>query len=165
MEQVLQDIQNERKHQDKKWGGPSHDDQHDTYDFLGFIDDYVGLARRALDRAPLNHQEIRKRMIQVGALAVAAVESFDRRYTHNNRTAADCELDCGGLHAPLPILRAKKALSGMQSGEHLHIKFSSTAEPGDNADDIRNFCIQTGNFLIGDISCQHDQCTAIIRKA
>ena len=33
----------------------------------------------------------------------------------------DQELDASGLNCPLPILRAKKALSAMQSGQVLHI--------------------------------------------
>ena len=33
----------------------------------------------------------------------------------------DQELDACGLNCPLPILRAKKALNGMQGGQVLHI--------------------------------------------
>ena len=34
---------------------------------------------------------------------------------------ADQELDTRGLNCPLPILRAKKTLNGMSSGQTLHI--------------------------------------------
>ena len=33
----------------------------------------------------------------------------------------DQELDASGLNCPLPILRAKKSLSGMSAGQVLHI--------------------------------------------
>jgi len=33
----------------------------------------------------------------------------------------DQELDASGLNCPLPILRAKKALAGLQSGQVLHV--------------------------------------------
>ena len=33
----------------------------------------------------------------------------------------DEELDASGLNCPLPILRAKKALAGMDAGKVLHI--------------------------------------------
>ncbi len=33
----------------------------------------------------------------------------------------DQELDATGLNCPLPVLRAKKALSGMSAGQVLHI--------------------------------------------
>jgi tRNA 2-thiouridine synthesizing protein A len=34
---------------------------------------------------------------------------------------ADLELDARGLNCPLPILRAKKALKRMSSGQILHV--------------------------------------------
>ena len=41
--------------------------------------------------------------------------------------AADIELDARGLNCPLPILRSKKALSGMSSGQVLRIQ---STDPG-----------------------------------
>lgn len=56
----------------------------------------------------------------------------------------DQELDACGLNCPLPILRAKKALSGMDSGKVLHI---ITTDPG-AVKDFEAFAKQTGNQLL-----------------
>lgn len=57
---------------------------------------------------------------------------------------ADTTLDAKGLNCPLPILRAKKALKGMQSGQILAIE---ATDPG-SAKDFESFCTQTGNVLV-----------------
>ena len=54
------------------------------------------------------------------------------------------ELDTRGLNCPLPILKAKKALAEMQSGEL--IKVVST-DPGSTRD-FQAFARQTGNELV-----------------
>jgi tRNA 2-thiouridine synthesizing protein A len=54
------------------------------------------------------------------------------------------EVDASGLNCPLPILRAKKALADMQSGEVLKI----TATDGGSSHDFPTFAKQTGNELI-----------------
>ncbi len=56
----------------------------------------------------------------------------------------DREVDARGLSCPLPILRAKKALAGMQSGETLKIV---STDPG-SMRDFQAFARQTGNALI-----------------
>jgi tRNA 2-thiouridine synthesizing protein A len=56
----------------------------------------------------------------------------------------DQELDASGLNCPLPILRAKKALSAMQSGQVLHI---IATDPG-AMKDFEAFAQQTGNELM-----------------
>lgn len=56
----------------------------------------------------------------------------------------DKELDARGLNCPLPILRAKKALNDMQSGQVLRIV---ATDPG-SAKDFEAFCKQTGNELL-----------------
>ena len=55
----------------------------------------------------------------------------------------DTELDASGLNCPLPILRAKKTLAGMQSGQILHI---IATDPG-SVKDFEAFAKQTGNEL------------------
>ncbi|MCU7959481.1 MAG: sulfurtransferase TusA family protein [gamma proteobacterium symbiont of Bathyaustriella thionipta] len=57
---------------------------------------------------------------------------------------ADQELDASGLNCPLPILRAKKALGGMEAGQILHI---IATDPG-SVKDFEAFAKQTGNELI-----------------
>jgi tRNA 2-thiouridine synthesizing protein A len=56
---------------------------------------------------------------------------------------ADQELDASGLNCPLPILRAKKTLNGMEAGKVLHI---IATDPG-SVKDFEAFCKQTGNVL------------------
>ena len=56
----------------------------------------------------------------------------------------DQELDASGLNCPLPILRAKKILSDMKSGQTL---FIIATDPG-SVKDFEAFSRQTGNALI-----------------
>ena len=56
----------------------------------------------------------------------------------------DKELDARGLNCPLPILRAKKALADMQSGEVLRV---TSTDPG-SVKDFAAFAKQTGNELL-----------------
>lgn len=54
------------------------------------------------------------------------------------------ELDASGLNCPLPILRAKKTIATMGSGEVVKI---TATDPG-AVKDFEAFCKQTGNELI-----------------
>jgi tRNA 2-thiouridine synthesizing protein A len=56
----------------------------------------------------------------------------------------DKELDARGLNCPLPILRAKKALNDMQSGQVLRVV---ATDPG-SVKDFQAFAKQTGNELL-----------------
>jgi tRNA 2-thiouridine synthesizing protein A len=56
----------------------------------------------------------------------------------------DKELDAKGLNCPLPILRAKKALADMTSGQVLRIM---ATDPG-SVKDFAAFAKQTGNELL-----------------
>ena len=62
------------------------------------------------------------------------------------------ELDARGLTCPLPILKAKKALSGMQSGEVLKVL---ATDPG-SVRDFQAFARQTGNDLVDQQTLQND---------
>ncbi|HEX4859268.1 MAG TPA: sulfurtransferase TusA family protein [Usitatibacteraceae bacterium] len=53
-------------------------------------------------------------------------------------------LDVKGLNCPLPILRAKKALADMSSGQVLRV---IATDPG-SVKDFAAFCKQTGNPLL-----------------
>jgi tRNA 2-thiouridine synthesizing protein A len=57
---------------------------------------------------------------------------------------ADKELDTRGLNCPLPILKAKKALADMVSGETLKVV---STDPG-SVRDFKAFARQTGNELL-----------------
>ncbi|GIX23210.1 MAG: hypothetical protein KatS3mg122_0441 [Caldimonas sp.] len=54
------------------------------------------------------------------------------------------EIDTRGLNCPLPILKAKKALSEMHSGELLKVV---ATDPG-SIRDFQAFAKQTGNELV-----------------
>jgi len=54
------------------------------------------------------------------------------------------ELDVKGLNCPLPILRAKKALAELESGQVLKVV---ATDPG-SVKDFQAFCKQTGNPLL-----------------
>jgi tRNA 2-thiouridine synthesizing protein A len=56
----------------------------------------------------------------------------------------DKEIDTRGLNCPLPILRAKKALADMMSGQILKIV---ATDPG-SVRDFQAFAKQTGNELV-----------------
>jgi tRNA 2-thiouridine synthesizing protein A len=56
----------------------------------------------------------------------------------------DKDLDARGLNCPLPILRTKKALTGMASGEVLRVL---ATDPG-SVKDFQAFAKQTGNELL-----------------
>lgn len=53
-------------------------------------------------------------------------------------------LDTRGLNCPLPILRTKKTIAGMQSGEILEI---TATDPG-SVKDLDSFCSQTGHEML-----------------
>jgi len=56
----------------------------------------------------------------------------------------DKEIDTSGLNCPLPILKAKKALSEMQSGQNLKV----IATDAGSVKDFQAFAKQTGNELL-----------------
>jgi len=56
----------------------------------------------------------------------------------------DREVDAKGLNCPLPVLRTKKALNDMASGQVLRIL---ATDPG-SVRDFEAFCRQTGHTLL-----------------
>lgn len=56
----------------------------------------------------------------------------------------DRELDASGLHCPMPVLRSKKALDSMKSGEVLHIISTDPA----SKNDVPSFAKTTRNELL-----------------
>ena len=67
-------------------------------------------------------------------------------------TLAQKELDARGLNCPLPILKAKKALTEMLSGEVLKIV---ATDPG-SVRDFQAFARQTGNELVDQVTGEKD---------
>ncbi|OUR64804.1 response regulator SirA [Methylophaga sp. 42_25_T18] len=56
----------------------------------------------------------------------------------------DVELDTSGMNCPLPVLKARKALSEMSAGQRLHL---IVTDPGAKQD-IPAFCKMTNNPLL-----------------
>jgi tRNA 2-thiouridine synthesizing protein A len=72
---------------------------------------------------------------------------------------AQKELDTRGLNCPLPILKAKKALTDMRSGEVLKVV---STDPG-SMRDFQAFARQTGNELVEQAS-EADEFVHYIRR-
>ena len=64
----------------------------------------------------------------------------------------DKELDARGLNCPLPILRTKKALTDMVSGQVLKIL---ATDPG-SVKDFQAFSRQTGNALLSSETARNE---------
>jgi len=59
-------------------------------------------------------------------------------------TAIAQKLDARGLNCPLPILRTRKAINQMESGELVEV---TATDPG-SIKDMQAFCKQTRNRLV-----------------
>ncbi len=73
---------------------------------------------------------------------------------------ADRELDARGLNCPLPILKAKKALAEMSSGQLLKVVTTDT----NSVRDFQAFAQQTGNALVGQETAGPEFVTVLKRR-
>ena len=71
----------------------------------------------------------------------------------------DQELVARGLFCPLPILKAKKALATMSSGQLLRV----VATDSSSMQDFQAFAKQTGNELV-EQQQQGDECITVLRR-
>ncbi|MCE3262765.1 MAG: sulfurtransferase TusA family protein [Pseudoduganella sp.] len=69
------------------------------------------------------------------------------------------DLDARGLNCPLPILKAKKALAELESGQVLRIV---ATDPG-SVRDFQAFAKQTGNALLSHVQ-QGTEFTFLMRR-
>ncbi len=81
-EVVLDQVDAERHQQDEKWGGARHDDDHQRADWVSFIKDHLDRATKA---APHDMDEYRQQLLEIAALAVAGIESHDRKQRRARR--------------------------------------------------------------------------------
>ena len=72
----------------------------------------------------------------------------------------DKELDTRGLNCPLPILKAKKALADMQSGQLLKVVSTDAG----STRDFLAFARQTGNDLIEQQTVGNDYIHVLKRR-
>ncbi len=57
----------------------------------------------------------------------------------------EVEVDCEGLLCPLPVLRARKVLQGMQPGQILVLRATDAMA----AVDLPHFCAEVGHAFLG----------------
>lgn len=73
---------------------------------------------------------------------------------------ADKELDARGLNCPLPILKAKKALADMTSGQILRVVSTDAG----SVRDFQAFAKQTGNELLQQETQGSDHISVLKRR-
>jgi hypothetical protein len=71
---IINEVTAERVNQDIEWGGPTHDDKNDWFDWRGFL-------YKQMTNASMAHNEAKRRenLVKIAALAFAAIESMDRK--------------------------------------------------------------------------------------
>ena len=69
------------------------------------------------------------------------------------------ELDARGLQCPMPLLKAKRALNGLQPGQRLRI----VATDQGSVRDFQVFCEQSGNLLVSSQESQGEY-THVLEK-
>ncbi len=74
---IFDEIRDERRVQDRQWGGPAHDDARTRSEWVALLARHVGLA--VDDGEPDVSDRFRKQMVRVAALAVAALEAHGRK--------------------------------------------------------------------------------------
>lgn len=104
-DQIFTAIEEERAAQDRKWGGPKHDDAHSLMDWIVYLREHVeksvGPPEPGFEASPPHLQEsedfdvpdlalFNKQMVRVAALAVAALESNARDEVMSMFRAARC---------------------------------------------------------------------------
>lgn len=112
---ALAEINAERAAQDKRWGGAVHDDTHGPHDWFGYIEKQTGRGSDELGRHPESELSIsfaRERLIIIAALAIAGVESIDRKAAINPHrpvegvtlwNSSDCAADREGIGAEIYV--------------------------------------------------------------
>ncbi len=73
--------------------------------------------------------------------------------------SADVELDTSGLNCPLPILKTKKALNTMLTGQLIRVVATDPA----SRIDFAAYCAQTGHQLMEE-SAENGRFVFVLRK-
>lgn len=81
MKHIIDEIKEERRRQDEKWDIQDHS----PYKWLVILGEEIGEANRAILEGSL--LQYRDELIQVAAVAVAAIESLDRGAGRENNEA------------------------------------------------------------------------------
>jgi TusA-related sulfurtransferase len=75
-------------------------------------------------------------------------------------TAIAKEVDARGLNCPLPILKAKKALAELQSGDLLRVRCTDAG----SVRDFQAFAQQTGNALVEQTTAEGGEFVHVLRR-
>jgi len=75
-------------------------------------------------------------------------------------TQFDKEIDASGLKCPMPILKCKKGMSSLSSGQVLKITTTDRSAPKDFA----AFCEQTGNQLLSEQTIEEKTIFHIVKR-
>jgi tRNA 2-thiouridine synthesizing protein A len=81
---------------------------------------------------------------------MTGMDENDTMDSGDHGIAFDGAVDARGLNCPLPILKAKKALATIQSGQVLKV---TSTDPGSKRD-FEAFARQTGNMLVGQFEAE-----------
>ena len=79
---IYDEVMAERARQDAKWGGPAHDDEHNPDEWAEFIEDRTREFAKGFESLERQTTPERRRelLVEIAALAIAAVESHDRKF-------------------------------------------------------------------------------------
>ena len=77
-QRLYAEIETERQAQDALWGGPAFDDLHTPWEWIALLTRHAGLAVND-GATEADVTRFRKQMVRTAALAVAAIESMDRK--------------------------------------------------------------------------------------
>ena len=76
---VLSEVEDRRKEQDAQWGGPKHDDDHRPSDWARYMRKFISRANKQYPRVKADWEIYESRLLDVAALAVAAIQSSRRK--------------------------------------------------------------------------------------
>ena len=117
---------------------------------MGFFNSLFGSKQPATTAANATSQQQAVKTANVPsqkpATEAASVGSAQNTSHQQGGTSmnVDMELDARGLNCPLPILKTKKALAGMASGQVLKVISTDCG----SVKDMESFSSQTGNPLL-----------------
>ena len=80
MRLALKTVLQERDEQDKQWGGSAHDDKHELHDWVHYIQKQADGVSYQTIFPEVNVDNVRRHYVKIAALALAAIESIDRKY-------------------------------------------------------------------------------------
>jgi hypothetical protein len=75
LKRIFEEIEQENTRSNEIYGGPVHDDAHDLQEWQRFMMPYIG----NICKEHVTDEYFRENMLKIANLAVAAIESLDRK--------------------------------------------------------------------------------------